>query len=105
MWGSVLKVEAGEKDAIVTNSTTVFNGKMKGLIEEASAVYYKVSNLLLKLEDEKVSLEEKVTTGKEAHNSIKTLEDYLLSVTKEYNIALKDKKEPKQATTAQTQLF
>ena len=104
LWGSVLKVEAGEKDAIVTNSTTVFNGKMKGLIEEASAVYYKVSNLLLKLEDEKVSLEEKVSTGKEAHNSIKTLEDYLLSVTKEYNIALKDKKQPS-ASPEQTKLF
>jgi len=104
LWGSVLKVEAGERDTIVQNSTSIFNGKMKGLIEEASAVYYKVSNLLLKLEDENVSLEEKISTGKEAHNSIKTLEDYLLSVTKQYNIALKDKKVPEQDTT-QTKLF
>jgi hypothetical protein len=104
LWGFVLKVEAGERDTIVQNSTSIFNGKMKGLIEEASAVYYKVSNLLLKLEDENVSLEEKISTGKEAHNSIKTLEDYLLSVTKEYNIALKDKKVPEQDTT-QTKLF
>jgi len=104
LWGSVLKVEAGERDVIVQNSTSIFNGKMKGLIEEASAVYYKVSNLLLKLEDENVSLEEKISTGKEAHNSIKTLEDYLLSVTKQYNIALKDKKVPEQDTT-QTKLF
>ena len=104
MWGSVLKVEAGERDTIVNNSTNIFDGKMKGLIEEAGAVYYKVSNLLLKLEDENVSLEEKVSTGKEAYNSVKTLENYLLSVTKEYNVTLKDKKVPKQDTT-QGKLF
>jgi len=104
LWGSVLKVEAGERDTIVNNSTNIFDGKMKGLIEEAGAVYYKVSNLLLKLEDENVSLEEKVSTGKEAYNSVKTLENYLLSVTKEYNVTLKDKKVPKQDTT-QGKLF
>lgn len=104
LWESTLKVESGERDLIVENSKEIFNGKMKGLIDEATAVYYKVSNLLLKLEDENVSLEEKISTGKEAHNSIKTLENYLLSVTKEYNIALKDKKMSKEAPE-QAKLF
>jgi hypothetical protein len=104
LWGTVLKVEIGEKDLIIENSKSVFNGTMKRLIDEASAVYYKVSNLLLKLEDDATTIEDKISIGKEAYTSVTTLEKDLVSVTRPYGINVKQK-DKKEEETPQTKLF
>lgn len=104
LWGTVLKVEIGEKDLIIENSKSVFNGTMKRLIDEASAVYYKVSNLLLKLEDDATTIEDKISIGKEAYTSVTTLEKDLVSVTRPYGINVKQK-DKKEEETQQTKLF
>jgi len=104
LWGTVLKVEIGEKDLIIENSKSIFDGTMKRLIDEASAVYYKVSNLLLKLEDDATTTEDKISIGKEAYTSVSTLEKDLVSVAKPYGINLRQKEKQEQETT-QTKLF
>ena len=104
LWNTNLKVEVDEKDTIIQNSKSVFDGRMKRLIDEASAVYYKVSNLLLKIEDDNVGMQEKVAIGKEAYDSVSTLEKDILTVTKEYGLNIKEKPASKD-NSSQTKLF
>ena len=104
LWDTVLKVEIDEKDLIVQNSRSIFDGSMKRLIDEASAVYYKVSNMLLKIEDENVSLQDKIAIGKEAHSSVVTLEKDIVSISRQYGVNVKQK-ETSTEETPQTKLF
>lgn len=105
LWETALKVEVGEKDTIIENSKIIFGGSMKRLIDEASAVYYKVTNLLLKLEDTGTNLQDKIAIGKEAYTSVTTLEKDIVSVTKPYGINVKQKSGQQEEETVQTKLF
>jgi hypothetical protein len=49
LWGKKLSMSVEEKNTIVGQNTLSFKTSIKGLIDEATAVYYKVNNLLLKM--------------------------------------------------------
>ena len=56
------------------------------------------------VEDDNVGMQEKVAIGKEAYDSVSTLEKDILTVTKEYGVNIKDKPASKD-NSSQTKLF
>jgi hypothetical protein len=93
LWGKELKMTVEQKNIIIKDNKLSFQTNIKSLIDEATAVYYKVNNLLLKMEDENADLAQKTAFGQEAYDSASSLERNILTLTKEkeLNVVESDK--------------
>ena len=94
LWGKKLSMSVEEKNIIVGQNTLSFKTSIKGLIDEATAVYYKVNNLLLKMEDPNADLTQKTAFGQEAYDSASSLEQGILSLSKEKQLDVKETSKP-----------
>jgi hypothetical protein len=94
LWEKKLTLTVEEKNTIVENNTLSFKTSIKGLIDEATAVYYKVNNLLLKMEDPNADLIQKTAFGQEAYDSASSLEQGILSLSKEKQLDVKETSKP-----------
>ena len=94
LWDKKLSITVKEKETIVQNNTLSFKTSIKGLIDEATAVYYKVNNLLLKMEDPTADLTQKTAFGQEAYDSASSLEQGILSLSKEKELDVKETSKP-----------
>jgi hypothetical protein len=94
LWGKKLSITVEEKETIVQKNTLSFKTSIKGLIDEATAVYYKVNNLLLKMEDPNADLTQKTAFGQEAYDSASSLERGILSLSKEKELDVKETSKP-----------
>jgi hypothetical protein len=75
--GLVLSMRADERDTIVNTNKTVFDEKIKIILEEAGLINYKVNNYFLSLKNEKVSQKHKDSLAYAAYNSARKLENSL----------------------------
>jgi hypothetical protein len=94
LWGKKLSINVEEKNTIVGQNTLSFKTSIKDLIDEATAVYYKVNNLLLKMEDPNADLIQKTAFGQEAYDSASSLEQGILSLSKEKQLDVKETFKP-----------
>ena len=94
LWDKKLSMSIEEKNSIVQSNTLSFKTSIKGLIDEATAVYYKVNNLLLKMEDPNADLIQKTAFGQEAYDSASSLEQGILSLSKEKELDVKEASKP-----------
>ena len=88
LWDKQLSITIEQKEEIVKSNKLSFQTNIKSLIDEATAVYYKVNNLLLKMEDETADITQKTAFGQEAYDSASLLERNILSLTKEKQLGV-----------------